>query len=72
MIEESEFDEATVLANEVIDFVDGENTKMIGLALLMAASTYFVHAGVEIGDSARLLRILMKVKQEEMNDGTAH
>ena len=72
MIDEKDFDEAVTLANDVIDFADDENTKMVAFALTMAAATFFVHAGVDTGEAARLLRILMKVKQEEMNDGTAH
>ena len=67
MIDDKEFDEAVKVCNEVIDFADGDNIRVIGFALTMAAASAFVSAGIEIGEAARLLRLLMKVKQEEEN-----
>ena len=72
MIEQEEFNEVTNLANELIDFADGSTDAVIGMALLMAAVPYLIDAEITVGHAARVLRILMKTKIEETQDGTTH
>ena len=72
MIEEKEFDEVVEIANEIIDFVDGSSDQVIGMALLMAAVPYLIDSELSIGNAGRLLKILMKTKIEEVENGTTH
>ena len=72
MIEEKEFDEVVEIANEIIDFVDGSSDQVIGMALLMAAVPYLIDSKTSVGNAGRLLKILMKTKIEEVENGTTH
>jgi hypothetical protein len=72
MISDDKFEAAADLANQIIEFADCDDDGIASFACLMAAATYSVSHGAEIGQAARVLKIFMqqyaKDNKEEFND----